>query len=124
MDFRARAGFAHLLASIGNHYNKMAPMVAASLRRGGAAMRLPAFTSASTSRLPMPANVRPLQRYLATEAGPQVQDTRPEAKTATTKPVMNVYTVEELHDRSAQDILQQGATRKEASMRHFTVNFG
>ena len=33
-------------------------------------------------------------------------------------------TVEELHDKSAQEILREGGTRKDRSLRHFTVNFG
>lgn len=100
----------------------MAPMVSASLRRGGvAAIRWQAFTgAASTSRLAMPPTIVAHKRHLATEA----QDTRPEAKTATIRPVVNTHTVEELQNRKAEDILQTGGTRKEASMRHFTVNFG
>ncbi|KAK1927497.1 nife hydrogenase-like protein [Papiliotrema laurentii] len=38
-------------------------------------------------------------------------------------PVMT-HSVEELHHLSAEDILKETGTRKEASMRHFTVNFG
>jgi NADH dehydrogenase (ubiquinone) Fe-S protein 2 len=37
---------------------------------------------------------------------------------------MDSHTVEELHSMSAEEILKEGGTRKEASMRHFTVNFG
>lgn len=97
-------------------------MVSASLRRGGAAaMRWQPFTGASTSRLAaMPSAVIAHRRFLATEA----QDTRPEAKTSTIRPVVDTHTVEELHSRTAEEILQEGGTRKEASMRHFTVNFG
>ncbi|UZJ56989.1 hypothetical protein CBS101457_006309 [Exobasidium rhododendri] len=103
----------------------MAPIVAASLRRGGVAMRLPTITSASTSRLPVAMAARPFQRYLATEAGPAVEDTRPQVKAAgTTVPLMKMHTVEELHEESAENLLREGGTRKEASMRHFTVNFG
>lgn len=101
----------------------MTPMVSASLRRGGtaaAAMRWQAFTGASTSRLAMPSAIVAHRRHLATEA----QDTRPEAKTATIRPVVDTHTVEELHSRTAEEILKEGGTRKEASMRHFTVNFG
>jgi hypothetical protein len=100
-------------------------MVAASLRRGSAAMRLPMFTSASTSRLPVASVARPLRRYLATEAGPHVEESGPQVKAAgTTVPLAKMYTVEELHEESAEALLREGGTRKEASMRHFTVNFG
>lgn len=63
------------------------------------------------------------RRSLASEA----QDTRPQAKAAGTLPVspaLRAHTVEELHASSAEEILREGGTRKEASLRHFTVNFG
>lgn len=60
------------------------------------------------------------RRSLATEA----QDARPQVKAVPTSPATSAYTVEELHDKSAQEILREGGTRKDRSLRHFTVNFG
>ena len=59
-------------------------------------------------------------RSLASEA----QDTTPSAKAVPTLPATSAFTVEELHDKSAQEILREGGTRKDRSLRHFTVNFG
>lgn len=73
---------------------------------------------------PTAASVAAARRTLATEAGPSAQDNRPQAKAATITPATTVHTVEELHGRTAEEILREGGTRKEASMRHFTVNFG
>jgi NADH dehydrogenase (ubiquinone) Fe-S protein 2 len=100
----------------------MAPLVAASLRCSAAAMRFQALTGASTSRLAMSSSKH--RRGLATEAGHVEQDSRPEARATSIRPVMDSHTVEELHSMSAEEILKEGGTRKEASMRHFTVNFG
>lgn len=60
------------------------------------------------------------RRSLATEA----QDTTPSAKAAPTSPATSAFTVEELHDKSAHEILREGGSRKDRSLRHFTVNFG
>ena len=60
------------------------------------------------------------RRSLATES----QDARPQAKAVPTSPASSAYTVEELHDKSAHEILREGGTRRERSLRHFTVNFG
>lgn len=79
---------------------------------------------ASTSRLAMSSNALPNRRRLATEAGQTEQDSRPQARATSIRPVMDSHTVEELHSMSAEEILKEGGTRKEASMRHFTVNFG
>jgi len=37
---------------------------------------------------------------------------------------LRAHSVEELHGLSAEEILKEGTSRKDASMRHFTVNFG
>lgn len=66
------------------------------------------------------AGARLAVRSLATEA----QDTRPQVKAATINPSLSATTVEELHSRTAEEILAEGGNRKEASMRHFTINFG
>lgn len=60
------------------------------------------------------------RRSLATEA----QGGTPAAKAVPTSPATSAYTVEELHDKSAQEILSEGGSRKDRSLRHFTVNFG
>lgn len=60
------------------------------------------------------------RRTLATE----YQDSGPHAKAVPTSPATSAYTVEELHDKSAQEILREGGTRRDRSLRHFTVNFG
>ena len=36
----------------------------------------------------------------------------------------SAFTVEELHNKSPHEVLAETGTRKEASLRHFTVNFG
>jgi hypothetical protein len=74
-------------------------------------------------RMAAPLRASGARRSLATEA----QDTRPQVKAAGTLPVspaLRAHTVEELHESSAEEILREGGTRKEASLRHFTVNFG
>lgn len=60
-----------------------------------------------------PATVAPLRRGLAT----------PSYETASRSPVHS-HSVEELHSLSAEEILKETGSRKDASMRHFTVNFG
>lgn len=57
-----------------------------------------------------------LARSLATEA----QDSRPQAKARPINPISQAHTVEELHGATVQEILREGGSRKEASMRHFT----
>lgn len=52
------------------------------------------------------------------------QHTTPADKVAPMSPAVRAHTVEDLHVRTAEEILREGGTRKEASMRHFTVNFG
>lgn len=109
----------------------MAPLAASLLRHGGAggssaasaAMRR-LHTAAWRSTAPTVASMAAAsRRNLATEA--EAQDNRPQAKAAASiTPAMTAHTVEELHSRSAEEILREGGTRKEASMRHFTVNFG
>lgn len=65
---------------------------------------------ASTSRLPALA-----ARHLATEASPPKKSPRP----------AGFATVEELHSRTAADILaERDAGSHAGEMRHFTVNFG
>jgi NADH dehydrogenase (ubiquinone) Fe-S protein 2 len=48
----------------------------------------------------------------------------PDAKAVPVSPAFSAYTVEELHNRTAEEILQEGGSRKERSLRHFTINFG
>lgn len=59
--------------------------------------------------------VAPLFRGLATPA----YDT-----SATGRAPVQTHSVEELHGLSAEEILRESGSRKDASMRHFTVNFG
>lgn len=72
-------------------------------------------------------------RTLATEADPHRWsgptgatsagvDARPNTKAAS--PATGLHIVEERGQHSAEDLLREGGTRKEASLRHFTVNFG
>ncbi|TKY85582.1 hypothetical protein EX895_005744 [Sporisorium graminicola] len=61
-----------------------------------------------------------VRRSLASEA----QDTTPSSKAFPISPATSAYTVEELHDKTAQEILSEGGSRKDRSLRHFTVNFG
>ncbi|KAK0533224.1 ndufs2, NADH ubiquinone oxidoreductase 49 kd subunit, partial [Tilletia horrida] len=59
---------------------------------------------------------------LATEAA---GSTTPAAKgRAGISPAIGTHTVEDLHSATAEEILQEGGTRKQAALRHFTVNFG
>ncbi|PWN35140.1 putative NADH dehydrogenase 49K chain [Meira miltonrushii] len=106
----------------------MAPMTPFLMRHGGAsALRrsLPSMATTSALRQTLPTQ----KRYLASEAeihqNTTAQDTRPQAKgTMSMSPMMQATTVEDLHHHSAEEILKEGSNRKEASMRHFTVNFG
>lgn len=96
-------------------------MIAPHLLRGAtrsSASARPCFGAKSKAAVAFAPSA--FQRNLATEA----QDTRPQAKAAATNSSMNVHTVEELHSQTAHEILREGGTRKEAAMRHFTVNFG
>lgn len=99
----------------------MAPMVAPLIMRQGAAQRLSMASSLLRTSIRPPSSMY-LRRGLATEA--DAQDSRPQSRASTTTPATNAFTVEELHDKSAEEILREGGSRKEASMRHFTVNFG
>ncbi|KAI9057073.1 Ndufs2, NADH:ubiquinone oxidoreductase 49 kd subunit [Trametes sanguinea] len=46
------------------------------------------------------------------------------AQTGGAKSVFDMHTVEDLHGMHASEILQETGTRKDAQLRHFTVNFG
>lgn len=81
----------------------MVAMLTRALRTGGA---LAARRSASV-RLP-----RMALRGLATEAEPS------------TNPSFGATTVEDLQGHNASAILSEDGSRKDASLRHFTVNFG
>ncbi|CEH17308.1 nadh-ubiquinone oxidoreductase [Ceraceosorus bombacis] len=65
------------------------------------------------------------RRGLATarEERPE-QANSPWAKSSPSAPTTTSHTVEELHGLSIDEILKEGGSRKEASMRHFTINFG
>ncbi|KAE8205611.1 hypothetical protein CF328_g389, partial [Tilletia controversa] len=85
-----------------------------------AATRRAAFRSA---RLSLP------RAGLATEAAPTPapaeRRTDPALKAnAGISPATATHTVEDLHSATAHEILQQGGNRKQAALRHFTVNFG
>lgn len=86
----------------------MAPSLFRAVRP---ASQLYRSSAPSSSRL-LSTSVR---RSLATEAAD---------KAVPISPATSAYTVEELHSRSAQEILSEGGSRKDRSLRHFTVNFG
>ncbi|WOO85206.1 NADH-ubiquinone oxidoreductase subunit, mitochondrial [Vanrija pseudolonga] len=78
--------------------------------------RAPAARSATAA-------VRPLAaRGLASEASSTTTTTT--TTTSTGKSPVHAFSVEELHGLNAEQILQETQGRKDASMRHFTVNFG
>lgn len=45
-------------------------------------------------------------------------------KEAVENPVFTATTIEDLQGHSAETLLRESGTRKDASLRHFTVNFG
>ncbi|KAJ3540009.1 hypothetical protein NM688_g6285 [Phlebia brevispora] len=53
-----------------------------------------------------------------------VSDPRAAARTTGARGVFDTHTVEDLHGIPASDILLETGTRRDAQMRHFTVNFG
>lgn len=99
-------------------------MIAPQLLRGAARASSSSATSIG-ARAIMANRIPSLRRNLATETGFDPQDTRPQAKSVmSSHPALSAHTVEEIQHLSAAEILKEGGTRKEASMRHFTVNFG
>lgn len=99
------------------------------LRQSAGVARLASPLRSSVSAAPSVAPTR--CRGLATEADPerwakqaQSAQSNPGVKAQATSPSVKAHTVEDMHSMTAQELLAEAGTRKESSLRHFTVNFG
>lgn len=86
--------------------------------------RAPRLSTASSPSSSLLASRRHLSSTPAALQAEPVVDSKAAPQTAGVKNLLNTHTVEDLQGLHASDILAETGTRKDAQMRHFTVNFG